>query len=1739
MDDKRVGAVVSELDRLEVAGTKSGKGVKAAADSVNSLGDSSAKAGSSVKGAGDAVDKLSSSSANAAKGAQSASNSVDSLASSANSAGKDLKGADSAVDELASSSADASRGVNDASGSLDDLGSSASDTASNLQGADTALDDIASSGSDASGNIDDVTDSLNNLGDSGSDTSNDLQNVDTVIDDLSNSTSGASDNIDDVTGSLDNLSDSAEDAANNADNAGDNIDEMGQQTNRATMGIKELVVSLGLVALASKAFEVMKSALDGAIARFDTLEGFPVVMERMGFSSEQAESSIAKLSDGIQGLPTTLDGIVASAQNIAILTGDLDNATDTALALNNAFLASGSNAANAERGLTQYVQMLSKGTVDMMSWRTLQETMGYALKETAEAFGFAGASAQNDLYAALQQGTITFDAFNAKLLELNDGVGGFAELAVTGSEGIATSMSNLKNAATVGVANIIKSFDNLSKATTGKTIYKNIDSLKVVVSSSFKAIGAAIEGAAPIVIAFASAAQATIPVVQALSPAIIGLVAAYASYVVVSKATAAIQASNSVLAIAQASTAALTIATRAQMAAAAASATATGANAAATVAQTGAVSLSTLAIGVMTGKITLSTAATIAKTVATYALGAALKFLGGPIGWLIGGIGVLVTGIVALNKWVNKSSEEANRLSAETEALGNSTNSLNESIKSNAEAYKESISGIETNRQKNEELMRTVEELSAKENKSAAEKQLLAGYINELNGSIDGLNLSYNEEANALNMSSEELGKRVQLMAEQERFTEAMERQIEIVKEQYEAESKLDELTLKREEWRQAVENGTATAKLAAEEIAKLQEEEDALKVTSGELSEEYDRTMKIIAEATENGVNISKTALDEWISKNEELIGSMSDTYNELLDLTTNAFSKMSEKSKASGEEMIANLEHNQEMTRRWGTNIAELYNRAGKDAIDDGFVKYLEGLGPSAAAEVQEVADMSDAELKKYSELMANSATVASDSLKSSLGEGLEGAVDIVTGFVDNSAQSLRDRIAQSDFESIGTAIPEGLEGGVEKGSKKVSVATAKMADDATNSAKDALGVRSPSRVFNEIGTNITEGLVLGINGGTAAVIAAIQKMFQSVQTDSSNSFKNIVKNYDTSVKEIETALKKLPEITQKAMKSMLDKLKEGASPQVKVMTTLAKDLLTPFKNTPTQFQTIGKDAMAGLNRGLTSGEAQVMATARRIANSAANEMRKALDIHSPSRVTTKIGEQTGEGVVVGLESKQKDVNATSKKMAEAVASIIEGMHADVKNETSKHNEEIKMIEKRTKEDISLIHAKAAKEKRKLTEAELIRIERMNEDSNKKIIALEEKIAKEREKIATDSSKILIELSEKYVKQKKANGEMSLKDEGHFWNQMYATLEVGSVEYEKAMQNHQNVVKQMRDKMEKTNEDYAKRIVEIDKKLVDDTKKLNDEYNQAYSKRVDDLLNVAGLLDEFVEKDYVSGYQLIHNMQTQVDALEEFSSVIGSLGDRIDNDALFEELQALGPKSITELRALNSMSDEELKHFAGLYEKRFELARTQANKELEPLKEDITQQIKDLNEASQKELLLVEKEWKKAINNIVLGTQKEFDSMNQVGKDAMKGLEGGILSMESSLMATARRIADSIKATMQSALDIHSPSRVMRDQVGKMIPAGIAVGIKDNARMVYNELENMANKMIMPATPEQALGTSRMAYSGRVGVSGGNTFTSRTDKSKKQENDITIITNDSGAKEMERTLRRLQFGL
>lgn len=241
--------------------------------------------------------------------------------------------------------------------------------------------------------------------------------------------------------------------------------------------VKSIVAGVGITKVIGASMNVLSSSLDGAINRFDTMQSYPKVMKSLGFAVGQSQKSVAKLNQSVQGLPTSLADVVTTSKSLAAVTGNIDKATDTTIALNHAFLASGSSSEDASRGLQQYSQMLAKGTVDMQSWRTLQETMAPALTKVAKKLGIASGNT-NELYEALQNGTISFDQLNDAMIECDTETGGFAETALEASKGVKTSMTNIKSAVQNLEQGFMSAMNNMLKSKAMGGLVDNLEKIK-------------------------------------------------------------------------------------------------------------------------------------------------------------------------------------------------------------------------------------------------------------------------------------------------------------------------------------------------------------------------------------------------------------------------------------------------------------------------------------------------------------------------------------------------------------------------------------------------------------------------------------------------------------------------------------------------------------------------------------------------------------------------------------------------------------------------------------------------------------------------------------------------------------------------------------------------------------------------------------------------------------------------------------------------------------------------------------------------------------------------------------------------------------------------------------------------------------------------------------------------------------------------------------------------------------
>lgn len=975
VNGRKLTELSDALKRLESEARRSGQGVKTAGDGIQSTGDKALRAGQGFKRAGDRMAEGAKLSETSSNGFRRAGDKIKESSEVASKSGNGFKRAGEKIKEssdLAGRSGDGFKQAGQKVKESSDLAQRSGD------GFKQASSKIKSASNEASSGGDGFKQAGHKVKASG----------------------------EEAKGGGAGFKKAGEDAKAGGDKAG--------QGAKGFEKIKDAIKNFSVGAVAfkavSSAMNLVSQSMDKAIDRFDTLQRFPKVMKSLGHSSKDVASSTKLLAEGIEGLPTSLDTVVATTQKLTSMTGNLKQSTKLTIALNNAFLASGASTEEASRGLTQYTQMLSSGKVDLQSWKTLQETMSYALQKTAESFGYAGASAQNDLYKALQDGKITFSDFSKRLVELNKGVNGFAEMAKKNSEGIKTSFNNIVLAVAKGIANVITEFDNLSKAVTGKSIAKHLDSIKEAINNTFNIIISVIRGATPVVKSLVSVLGFLKPVLDPLISIFAGVVSAVLLFKGAMLGLAIIKGIGSL-------------------------------------------------IGTLITSLVSLTSTSLVATGATTGLAGALASLSS------GGVFLVVGAIAGLVSWLTQESEASKEAKAKNEEFKRSLDDLHESVNKGNEAYKDRRNEIQATAEDNERLVRKIDELNAVENKTAAQKKELASAAETLNSRIEGLNIQYDKATGTINMTTDAIRKQIEIAKASAEIEAANDKMVENAKKRLEIKDKMKEL---EKEYQNVIrETDNAESGMFAnssardeikrqakqkynEEVKKLQDDIKKTEESDNELTNTIVKNNETEAKSTEDASGRMIYTMQNMNDSQRKAVEMLQQEFANLKGEVQNAFQAIEQQTALSADQMTANLQKNIDAVDKWSQNLEILAKRG----LDQGLIEQMRLAGPKMANQTQALVDASDEQLGRLNGKWSEAGDKAKEGFLRGIKATGEELPPEIQAMVTAIATEFRKALAEADFETQGREVPKKTADGVRSGKSDVQQA----ATEVTEASKQA---------------------------------------------------------------------------------------------------------------------------------------------------------------------------------------------------------------------------------------------------------------------------------------------------------------------------------------------------------------------------------------------------------------------------------------------------------------------------------------------------------------------------------------------------------------------------------------------------------------------------------------------------------------------------------------------------------
>jgi tape measure domain-containing protein len=993
VNGKKLSELSSALKRLESEARRSGQGVKSAGDGIQATGDKALRAGQGFKRAGDRMAEGAKLSETSSNGFRRAGEKIKESSDLAGRSGSGFKQAGEKVKESSDLAQRSGDGFKQAAEKVKASGNEAKTGGEGFKSASFKIKEagaLSKSGGDAFKQAAEKVreaGTISKTGGNGFKVSADLVHK---AGQVASQSGGGFVRLKDI---IKTTGDQAEKSASKFDKIKDAIKNF----------------SVGAVAFkaVSSAMNLVSQSMDKAIDRFDTLQRFPKVMKAFGHSSKDVAASTKLLSEGIEGLPTTLDTVVATTQKLTSMTGDLKQSTKLTIALNNAFLASGASTEEASRGLTQYTQMLSSGKVDLQSWKTLQETMSYALQKTAESFGYAGASAQNDLYKALQDGKITFSDFSKRLIELNKGVNGFAEMAKKNSEGIRTSFTNIVSAIAKGIANVITEFDKLSKSVTGKSIAEHLNSIKDVINNTFNVIISVIRGATPVVKSLVSVLGFLKPVLDPLISVFTGVVGAVLLFKGAMLGLAIIKGIGSL-------------------------------------------------IGTLITSLVSLTSTSLVATGATTGLAGALASLSS------GGVFLVVGAIAGLVSWLTQESEASKEAKAKNEEFKRSLDDLHESVNKGNEAYKDRRNEIKATAEDNERLVRKIDELNAVENKTAAQKKELASAAETLNSRIEGLNIQYDKATGTINMTTDAIRKQIEIAKALAEIEAANDKMVENAKKRYEIKDKMKEL---EKEYQNTIRetddaesgffaNSSVRDEIKSqakqkynEEVKKLQDDIKKTEESDNELTNTIVKNNEAKAKSTEDASGRMIYTMENMNDAQRKAVEMMQQEFANLKGEVQNAFQAIEQQTALSADQMTANLQKNIDAVDKWSQNLETLAKRG----LDQGLIEQMRQAGPKMANQTQALVDASDEQLGRLN----GKWTEAGDKAKEGFLRGIRAAGQELPPEIESMVTAIGDEfrsaLVDAGFETAARKIPEDAANGVRANKDAPKQAVSEMTEGA----------------------------------------------------------------------------------------------------------------------------------------------------------------------------------------------------------------------------------------------------------------------------------------------------------------------------------------------------------------------------------------------------------------------------------------------------------------------------------------------------------------------------------------------------------------------------------------------------------------------------------------------------------------------------------------------------------------
>ncbi|EMK4065107.1 phage tail tape measure protein [Listeria monocytogenes] len=272
-----------------------------------------------------------------------------------------------------------------------------------------------------------------------------------------------------------------------------------------------------------------------------------------------------------------------------------------------------------------------------------------------------------------------------------------------------------------------------------------------------------------------------------------------------------------------------------------------------------------------------------------------------------------------------------------------------------------------------------------------------------------------------------------------------------------------------------------------------------------------------------------------------------------------------------------------------------------------------------------------------------------------------------------------------------------------------------------------------------------------------------------------------------------------------------------------------------------------------------------------------------------------------------------------------------------------------------------------------------------------------------------------------------------------------------------------------------------YYDNVAKINKTAKESINEAKKTYNDALKSNQEAAYNQTGLFDAAVTEK-ASGSDLTKNLKSQTAQQKDFMAQLDKMKKRGISKGLIDEIRNMGVSATGQAKAIAGMSDTQLKQYQAEWSKKHANANKLGLDASANDKVAMDKAVKAANDKAKKDLANANASWLKELDKA-----KEYRTAgSKLGVQTVAGIIQGFKQMNGPLEKQADQLARTIETTIKKRLKIHSPSRLMSDEVGEQVPAGIGVGMLKNlntidlaAYKMQKHLTSLSPAISVPVTP------------------------------------------------------------